>query len=251
MVKAGAQKQRCGAAWASGPPARLSAVSAIRLQLLFTTAAALLLLCRAAASWQQQEPDSRSSSYSSAGPLLVTFAWVWAGRELQQQQAAGQTNGLLQTATAPFTALQQAAAAIPAWVQLAALATTAAWLIAELAFYLCWYLPAYRRWNARCNARSSPAAQNTAECHALFKRFMAFTRGQPCQLEFLQQYLSTWFRGAAPEDIKRGNMEELFAYGFFYRTWWVQGVGFVAMHASSSAVELPGVLAILQCRRTA
>ncbi|WIA32423.1 hypothetical protein OEZ86_003246 [Tetradesmus obliquus] len=47
---------------------------------------------------------------------------------------------------------------------------------------------------------------------------MSFTRGQPCQLEFLQQYLSTWFRGAKPEEIKRGNMEELFAYGFFYRT---------------------------------
>jgi hypothetical protein len=53
---------------------------------------------------------------------------------------------------------------------------------------------------------------------------MAFSRSQPCQLEFLQQYLSTWFRGAAPDEIKRGNMEELFAYGFFYRTRWVQAV---------------------------
>ncbi|KAF6261351.1 hypothetical protein COO60DRAFT_1699898 [Scenedesmus sp. NREL 46B-D3] len=113
---------------------------------------------------------------------------------------------------------QACAAAIPAWVQLVALAITAAWLAAEVAFYLVWYLPAYRRHNARCNAHKSPAAQSTDECHALFKRFMAFSRSQPCQLEFLQQYLSTWFRGADPQDIKRGNMEELFAYGFFYRT---------------------------------
>jgi hypothetical protein len=215
MVNTGAQKQRFGAAWASGPSARLSAA---RLQLLFTTAAALLLLCRAAATWQQQAPDSRSSSYTCAGSLLVTITWLWAGRELQQQHGDGQRDWLLQAVSAPFTALQHAAAAIPACIQLAALAMTAAWLAAELAFYLFWYLPAYRRWNARCNAQQSPAAKNTDECYALFRRFMAFTRGQPCQLEFLQQYLSTWFRGAAPDEIKRGNMEELFAYGFFYRT---------------------------------
>jgi hypothetical protein len=219
MGNTGAQKQRCGAAWPSGPPARLSTV---RLQLLFTTAAALLLLCRAAASWQQQLPDSRASSFSSAGPLLVTFTWVWAGIDLQQQQHdANHRHWLVQCFTGASTALQQAATAIPAWVQVAALAITAAWLAAELAFYFCWYLPAYRRWNTRCNAHKSSAAQSTDECYALFRRFMAFSRSQPCQLEFLQQYLSTWFRGAAPDEIKRGNMEELFAYGFFYRTRWV------------------------------
>eukprot|EP00882_Tetradesmus_deserticola_P032268 GHRQ01036541.1.p1 GENE.GHRQ01036541.1~~GHRQ01036541.1.p1 ORF type:complete len:237 (-),score=64.32 GHRQ01036541.1:50-760(-) len=212
-----AQKQRCGAAWASGPRGRRSAA---HLQLLLATAAALLFLCGAATSLQQQLPDSRSPPYSSAGPLLVTITCLWAGRELQQQADAGQGHWVLQATTAAGAALQRAAAAVPAWVQLAALAIAAAWLAAEVAFYLCWYLPAYRRWNARCNAHKSAAAQSTDECHALFKRFMEFSRSQPCQLEFLQQYLSTWFRGAAPEQIKRENMEELFAYGFLYRTRW-------------------------------
>lgn len=96
------------------------------------------------------------------------------------------------------------------------------WAGIELYNYLFIFRPKLETWNKPCEAHATPAAENPAECHALFQRFMAFSRKAPYEerCAVCRTYLSTWFKGAALEDIKQENMEELLAYGFFYRTRW-------------------------------
>jgi hypothetical protein len=100
----------------------------------------------------------------------------------------------------------------------ALLAMTAAWLCAEVAFQLLWIRPRYRAWNALCRSLRGPAGLTCDEGAKLFQRFMRINEDAPCNKEFLEAYLSKWFRGASIADIHRGNMEELFAYGFHYKT---------------------------------
>jgi hypothetical protein len=92
------------------------------------------------------------------------------------------------------------------------------WVILEMVFYAAWTRPTLAAWNKRCGASCSRAAKDVDGCAALYSRFLAFSRSQPCDEAFLRGYLSTWFRGADPSDIKRENMIEIFTYGWFYRT---------------------------------
>lgn len=113
-----------------------------------------------------------------------------------------------------------AAAAFSSLQQHPLLLLASLWATVELFNYLFIFRPKFKSWNAHCNAHSSLAAKDPSECYALFQQFMAFTRSRPCEerCAACYAYLSTWFRGAPLDNIKQGNMEELFAYGFFYRT---------------------------------
>lgn len=46
----------------------------------------------------------------------------------------------------------------------------------------------------------------------MFRRFLAAGESDPGQTN-LEAYLEIWFQGMAWDKIKRGNMEELMAYG--------------------------------------
>lgn len=100
----------------------------------------------------------------------------------------------------------------------ALLAMAAAWLCVEVAFQLLWLRPRYRAWNKLCSSMMGPAGLTVDEGAKLFRRFIRISEESPCDQEFLEAYLSKWFMGASVAEIHRGNMEELFAYGFHYKT---------------------------------
>ena len=83
----------------------------------------------------------------------------------------------------------------------------------ETAFYLFVWRPRYRKFNEQPKKHEP----QEFDADALFARFMRFINELPQGVDF-QGYLRGWFQGARWEDIKRDNVVEFVAYGFWYRT---------------------------------
>ncbi len=82
----------------------------------------------------------------------------------------------------------------------------------------CRWLARYRELNHCCPQRARPRDHDALQ-H--FASFLALHGGQQASGQAdIESYLRTWFMGAPLADIRRGNVEELFAYGFFYDTRW-------------------------------
>ncbi|KAI8474758.1 MAG: Alpha/Beta hydrolase protein [Monoraphidium minutum] len=99
------------------------------------------------------------------------------------------------------------------WMALGGLGVLA--LVAELAFYLRYWRPRRAEWNRQPCA---PHAPERLDAMDMFRRFIEAGESDPSK-NGLVAYLELWFQGSIPWDqIKRGNMEQLFAYGMWYRT---------------------------------
>lgn len=77
------------------------------------------------------------------------------------------------------------------------------------AFYLLYWRPARAAWNRQPCSPHAPARLDAMDN---FRRFLASSAADGGQTK-LDAYLSIWFQGTAWDQIRRGNMEELMAYG--------------------------------------
>jgi hypothetical protein len=93
------------------------------------------------------------------------------------------------------------------------LAPVLIFIISEASFYILWYQKRFREWNAQPEVH----APSRHEALQLFNRFLELQSGQPEQ-RGINAYFSIWFRGAPFHSILRGNVEELMAYGFWYKS---------------------------------
>lgn len=96
----------------------------------------------------------------------------------------------------------------PYRVQLAA-----ALALAEAAFFFAVWRPRHAALSA-APAKHEPENFNPEQ---LFRRFIQFCRELPQGVDF-QGYVSGWFLNAPYELIKRDNVVEFLAYGFYYRS---------------------------------
>jgi hypothetical protein len=87
----------------------------------------------------------------------------------------------------------------------------------------CRWLARYRELNRCCPQRARPRDHDALQ-H--FAAFLALNQQLAGEAD-IEGYLRTWFMGAPLADIRRGNVEELFAYGFFYDTRWGGSWGYV------------------------
>mmetsp|Transcript_41153 Transcript_41153/g.106528 ORF Transcript_41153/g.106528 Transcript_41153/m.106528 type:complete len:408 (-) Transcript_41153:866-2089(-) len=85
---------------------------------------------------------------------------------------------------------------------------TQAWLALELAFL------AYQYWQYRMHNRVGSHPVPHHEPDDTFTQFLALKD----HLD-IRPFLTGWFHGADFEEIKRGNVEELICYGFYYKQW--------------------------------
>ncbi len=89
--------------------------------------------------------------------------------------------------------------------------------------------PSDRRWRQRYRqldslhppGRSRPADHDALSHFAHFLHLNHHLGGGAA----VASYLSTWFMGAPAESIRSENVEELFAYCFFYQDRWATGDG--------------------------
>lgn len=81
--------------------------------------------------------------------------------------------------------------------------------------YRCYYLSAYQEHN-RIPKPCRPKGFTDADGKRLWRRFIALAQALPDGIN-PQEYLSQWFCNAPFEAIKRGNVEEMLTYGFFYK----------------------------------
>jgi hypothetical protein len=77
------------------------------------------------------------------------------------------------------------------------------------AFYLHYFRPRRAEWNKQPCRPHAPARLDAME---MFRRFLEAGESDPGQAN-LEAYLELWFQGMPWDQIKRGNMEELMAYG--------------------------------------
>ncbi|KIY94915.1 hypothetical protein MNEG_13048 [Monoraphidium neglectum] len=82
----------------------------------------------------------------------------------------------------------------------------------EVAFFVLWC----RRYT-QLNTQPDVHAPAHVDSMRLFDRFVSLCYSLPDGVD-LETYLSAWFRGARVDEIMRGNMEELMAYGFWYKS---------------------------------
>eukprot|EP00877_Chromochloris_zofingiensis_P001901 jgi/Chrzof1/11711/Cz06g06140.t1 len=95
------------------------------------------------------------------------------------------------------------------------LAATGGIILVEVLFYFLYYRRRYLKWNAQPDVH----APSHVEALRLFERFIRLqTDDLDSSTLDIKSYLTVWFNDAAYEDIKRGNIEELMAYGFWYKT---------------------------------
>eukprot|EP00877_Chromochloris_zofingiensis_P001902 jgi/Chrzof1/11712/Cz06g06150.t1 len=88
-------------------------------------------------------------------------------------------------------------------------------MLTEVLFYFLYYRRRYLKWNAQPDVH----APSHLEALRLFQRFIKLETDDPeASTLDIVSYLTVWFKDAAIEDIKRGNVEELMAYGFWYKT---------------------------------
>jgi hypothetical protein len=154
------------------------------------SAVAALLLAELV-SCQATDRDRRRSILSlsraaPAGPAVLRRAGPPASSQLSSAVAAGRPSGRRSPPTLPRPSRA-----------------------APQAFYaLCWR-PRRAAWNAQPCSPHAPARLDAAD---LFRRFVAAGDAIP-ELTNLSAYISLWFQGTPLSEVRRGNMEELMAYG--------------------------------------
>ncbi|KAI8474759.1 MAG: hypothetical protein J3K34DRAFT_517850 [Monoraphidium minutum] len=82
----------------------------------------------------------------------------------------------------------------------------------EVVFFVLWC----KRYTA-LNTQPDVHAPKHCDSMRLFERFVSLCYSLPDGVD-LETYLCAWFRGARVDEINRGNMEELMAYGFWYKS---------------------------------
>ncbi|WIA42213.1 hypothetical protein OEZ86_009473 [Tetradesmus obliquus] len=87
------------------------------------------------------------------------------------------------------------------------------WPVVEALFFVCVFLPRYDRLNKQPQPHE-PADHDAMRC---WRRFLRYAREVPGGMD-TGAYISGWYRGADPSQVKRGNLEEFVAYGFWYRS---------------------------------
>jgi hypothetical protein len=85
-------------------------------------------------------------------------------------------------------------------------------LLYPQAFYILYWRPRRAAWNAQ--PRGAPHAPARLDAFNLFERFVKAGEAGPGYAN-LDAYLTLWFQGLPVDQIRRGNMEELMAYGEF------------------------------------
>lgn len=88
--------------------------------------------------------------------------------------------------------------------------------LVEAVFYFAWFRRRYKELNTPPEVH----APNKVEAEILWGRFIHLLQTFPDEVK-IEDYLSVWFRGAEYSNILRENVEELVAYGFWYKTRWV------------------------------
>eukprot|EP00879_Flechtneria_rotunda_P002453 GHRR01002650.1.p1 GENE.GHRR01002650.1~~GHRR01002650.1.p1 ORF type:complete len:398 (+),score=48.43 GHRR01002650.1:380-1573(+) len=110
----------------------------------------------------------------------------------------------------PFACYRIACVLWPArWSILALLA------IVEWCFYIFWYRRTYNMLN-KIPRKCQPENFSSKEAQQNWDRFIKLTSSIPGGVDPVP-YLSQWFCNAKFEDIKRGNVEEMLVYGFYYK----------------------------------
>ena len=136
-----------------------------------------------------------------------------AAGNAMQPRSRRNAHALIAIALVTFSALAWLAVATLVALWPYKLRIAAAVLVLETAFHFLVWRPRYHKFNV------APELHEPADFDAdqLFARFMRFVNELPQGVDF-QGYLRGWFLGARWEDIKRDNVVEFMAYGFWYRT---------------------------------